>query len=235
MDFSLRSLIALAFPALAFLSSVLGHRVGLSLRWQQILSACIIGLAVFVTAKVLQASKPKTRSKCKGLTLDGEPCKNWASAGEQYCRQHERNAPRLSGFVRKNFGHTIAAVSLALTIYFGNQIPALITNFQPPNLATVLQKPTLPMTATLKRSKVEPAVLRIKRPALPAGMTAASESLASEAPALPTGLSGLAAAQLPPDLMLFISGQRVMPTLVAVEKALAGAPSAPTNLTAQVQ
>jgi hypothetical protein len=230
MDFSLRSLIALAFPALAFFSSVLGHRVGLSLRWQQILTACIVGLAVFVTAKVLQASKPKTRSKCKALTLDGEPCKNWALAGEQYCRQH----PRLSGFVRKNFGHTIAAVSLALTIYFGNQIPALITNFQPPNLATVLQRPTASVTTTLKQSKVERAVLRVKRPALPVGLTAVPESM-SEAPALPTGLSGLAAAQLPPDLMLFISGHRVMPTLVAVEKALSGAPSAPTNLTAQVQ
>src|SRR5216683_1362464 len=126
MDLSLRSLSALAFPALAFLSSVLGHRVGLSQRWQQILSACIIGLAVFVTAKVLQASKPKTRSKCKALTLDGEPCKNWALAGEQYCRQHERNAPKLTGFVRRNFGHTIAPVSLALTVYYGNQIPALI-------------------------------------------------------------------------------------------------------------
>jgi hypothetical protein len=233
MDFSLRSLIALAFPALAFLSSVLGHRVGLSLKWQQILSACIIGLAVFVTAKVLQASKPKTRSKCKALTLDGEPCKNWALAGEQYCRQHERNAPKLSGFVRRNFGHTIAAVSLALTVYYGNQIPALINIFQPPSLATVLQKPTQSMPA-LKQSKVERAVLRLKRPALPAGLTAAPESMASEAP-LPTGLSGLAAAQLPPDLMLFISGQKVMPTLVAVEKALTGAPSAPTNLTAQVQ
>lgn len=235
MDLSLRSLIALAFPALAFLSSMVGHRVGLPLRWQQILSACIIGLAVIVTAKLLQASKPKTRSICKSLAMTGQRCKNMAVAGEQYCRQHERNAPKLSGFVRRNFVNTISGASLALTIYFGNQIPALITNFQPPNLATVLQKPTLPMTATLKRSKVERAVLRVKRPALPAGLTAASESLASEAPALPTGLSGLAAAQLTPDLMLFISGQRVMPTLVAVEKALAGAPSAPTDLTAQVQ
>jgi hypothetical protein len=234
MDFSLRSLIALAFPALAFLSSVLGHRVGLSLRWQQILSACIIGLAVIVTAKVLQASKPKTRSICKSLAMTGQRCKNMAVAGEQYCRQHERNAPKLSGFVRRNFVNIISGASLALTIYFGNQIPALITNFQPPNLATVLQKPTPPMTATLKRTRVERAVLRVKRPALPFGLTAAPESMASEAP-LPTGLSGLAAAQLPPDLMFFISGQRVMPTLAAVEKALTGAPPAPTNLTAQVQ
>ena len=226
MDLSLRSLIALAFPVLAFLSSLLGHRIGLPLRWQQILSACIIGLAVFVTGKLLQASRPKTRSKCKALTLDGEPCKNMAVAGEQYCRQHERNAPKLSGFVRRNFGNTIAAVSLALTVYYGNQIPALINNFQPPSLAAVLQKPTPAMPA-LKQSKVERAVLRVKRPAVPV-------ALASEPP-LPTGLTGLAAAQLPPDLMRFISGQRVMPTLVAVEKALAGAPSAPTNLTAQVQ
>jgi hypothetical protein len=232
MDLSWRSLIALAFPALAFLSSVLGHRVGLPLKWQQILTACIIGLAVIVTTKLLEASKPKTRSTCKALTMSGQPCKNMAVTGEKYCRQHERNAPKLSGFFRENFVNTISAVSLALTIYFGNQIPALITNFHPPSLATVLQ-PTPSMTATLKQSKVERAVLRVKRPALPAGLTAAPESLASEAPALV--LTGLAAAQLPPDLMLFISGQRVMPTLVAVEKALTGAPSAPTGLTAQVQ
>lgn len=230
MDFSLRSLIALAFPALAFISSVLGPRVGLSLRWQQILSACIIGLAVIVTARLLQASKPKTRSACKGLTMSGQPCKNMALPGENYCRLHERNAPRLSGFVRRNFVNTISAVGLALTVYYGNQIPALITNFQPPNLATVIQRPT-PMTAR-KPSKIERAVLRVRRPALPVGLT---PELASEASALPPELSGLAAAQFPPDLMHFISGQTVTPTLASVTQAVTGVPAAPTALMATVQ
>jgi hypothetical protein len=181
----------------------------------------------------IAASKTKTRSKCKALTLDGEPCKNWALAGEQYCRLHERNAPRLSGFVRKNFGHTIAAVSLALTIYFGNQIPALIATFQPPNLATVLQK-TPSMPPALKQSKVERAVLRVKRPALPAGLTAAPESLASEAPALPTSL---VAARLPADLLTFISGQVALPTRSAADPLTAKPWTlpAPTGLTAEVR
>jgi len=233
MDSSLRSLIALAFPTLAFLSSLLGHRIGLPLRWQQIVSACIIGLAVFVTGKLLQASRPKTRSKCKALTLDGEPCKNWALAGEQYCRPHERNASKLSGFVRRNFGNTVAAVSLAVTVYYGNQIPALINNFQPPSLATVLQKPTSTMPA-LKQSKVERAVLRVKRPALPAGLAAAPESLVSEAP-LPAKLAGSTVTQFPAELFSFLSGQTTLPNLTAATRPQTSAPAAPSGLMATVQ
>jgi hypothetical protein len=134
--------------------------------------------------------------------------------------------------------NTISALSLSLTIYFGNQIPSLITNFQPPSLVTAFQKPTPSITAALKRSKV--ATPKAERPAPPTGLNAAltaapaaPEQLASEAPALPTGLNGLAAAQLPADLLPWMSGQTVMPTLASVKQVLTGV-SAPTNLTAQV-
>jgi hypothetical protein len=49
------------------------------------------------------------------------------------------------------------------------------------------------------------------------------------------GLIGLAAAQLPPELMLLVSGQKAMPILASVKEALTGVPQAPTNLTASVQ
>jgi len=73
---------------------------------------------------------------------------------------------------------------------------------------------------------VERAILKLQRPAPPAGLTATRVPEESEARELPTGLTGLAAAQLPADVLLFVSGQKAMPTLADVKDALAGRPAA---------
>jgi hypothetical protein len=94
----------------------------------------------------------------------------------------------------------------------------------------------IPPRTLTKPSKVERGLLKVRRPALQTGLTAAPESLAFELPVLPTALPGLATAQLPPDVMLFVSGQKALPTLLAnVKEILTGVPQAPTNSTAVVQ
>ena len=80
---------------------------------------------------------------------------------------------------------------------------------------------------------VERAILKLQRPVTSAGLTATRVPEESEARELPTGR--LAAAQLPADVLLFVSGQKAMPTLADVKDALAGRPAAPTALTAVVQ
>jgi hypothetical protein len=52
MAMLLKSLIAAGFPALAFLSSVFGHRAGMPAIWRVVLSLFFIALGVALSGKL---------------------------------------------------------------------------------------------------------------------------------------------------------------------------------------
>ncbi len=232
---TLRSFVALGFPALAFLGPFLGHWIGLSLTAQVIVSVAIIVLGS-VLRELWQPSKSKHRTPCRARTKIGEPCPYLAAAGEKCCRRHQRRiGQKLRAFTHRNLDR---AVSYSLAILFGLQVaPPLIVNFlaQPPQFAIERPAPAS-ITAALKPPKVERRAPKGARVAPPTGLSATvietPESSASEAP---VPLAGLAPAELPHDVLNFISGKTALPTLTTAIRPQTAAPAAPTALMAVVQ